>query len=556
MTPRIERLWKMRLLKQYDGQVAIERSQRIVPRVWIWLCLTGLGASYLATSQHAVGQTHSLDPEAMVVLRSDSISAMLQVKHLIKEKGGRIHAVFPPKVIVGTLPQRAQKALAESSLVQTVALDSVHDPILVNHTHDAVRQGCRWWNEKCRRKHQPKAPAPHEHEKEGQDEIQCDEGCHVAEATPTPEQLKRQEENYLRQFHARQRQLKRNSTQRPNRQRQIRRDVKRPQRAARRSQMAPSDAPQLVRAPSSFEPSNNPFGSAPEPQPFGPAFGAGFNDTDLFFMGEITVSVFFVPGDDGPWNTQDINVEFQNVVSALDVFVTSYPNARLSFTYLKQVDENGLPKSYPSDALGEHVNQMRSQHHTHWAFAIEIRNEFGRARARAYNIVVYKRGSERTVRHETMHMFGAADQYTSARRSPTQRHGYMNVVNANSAHSDGTGFFNGAGEGNLSDLMITSRDDFQSISPYSRGQVGWIDQDGDGILDPMDTYAIAAISASTGNNPFTLTGISEEKPLPTELHTSTYSSVSINTVQKVEYRINDGPWLQATPTDGQWGPRS
>lgn len=152
-------------------------------------------------------------------------------------------------------------------------------------------------------------------------------------------------------------------------------------------------------------------------------------------------------------------------------------------------------------------------------------------------------------RHETMHIFGAMDQYCpDACRSPIIRHGYLEVVNANSKGNDGNGFFGGAGEGQP-DIMISNA----PIGVFSRGQIGWRDTDGDGILDPLDTYPKSNLAGSGMVNPVSLTGVAEVSPLMNQLAPG--RDVTLNTIANVEYRINGGAWAPADPVDGafDWG---
>jgi hypothetical protein len=55
-------------------------------------------------------------------------------------------------------------------------------------------------------------------------------------------------------------------------------------------------------------------------------------------------------------------------------------------------------------------------------------------------------------------------------------HGYTQDVNANSQYNDGTGYFGGAGEGINATMMYN----IDYASPWSRGQWGIWDLDGDG----------------------------------------------------------------------------
>ncbi len=294
---------------------------------------------------------------------------------------------------------------------------------------------------------------------------------------------------------------------------------------------------------------------------FGKATGAGFNDTSLYFAGDIAVSIFFTAGLDGAWNTTDMESTIQKIRSALDEFKTIEPNARINFTYIKEVDALGNPKPFPATPLEEreYANDLRNLNNTHWAFLIVIKNESGGVTKPAYSFVngpsvhLYKNHLDPLIiRHETMHIFGALDQYipSSTTQGPTNTAGYLNVVNANSLTSSGKGFFAGTGEGK-SDLMMSRLS--STIGTYSRGQVGWRDSDGDGIFDPLDTIPETKILSVTGNNPYTILGTVVDQGIPNELENAfafSRARVSVNTITQIQFRVDNGVWVDVLASDG------
>jgi len=148
-----------------------------------------------------------------------------------------------------------------------------------------------------------------------------------------------------------------------------------------------------------------------------------------------------------------------------------------------------------------------------------------------------------------MHVFGAADNYIFAGgEGPTDRRGYLDIVNANGMADDGKGYFGGRGEGQ-DDIMIGRG----PIGVYTRGQVGWRDSDGDGILEPLDTYPETTIIEKTGDNPITYSGKVSDMPLLTEYNSrdwQPFGSVTLNTITDVQYRINRGAWCSVESMDG------
>ncbi|MBI5142521.1 MAG: putative Ig domain-containing protein [Nitrospirae bacterium] len=294
------------------------------------------------------------------------------------------------------------------------------------------------------------------------------------------------------------------------------------------------------------------YASGSGAQTFGSAYGAGYYDTSLYMAGKVAVGVFFTAGDAGSWTQSETDSAYLAICNALDRFGDDEPNARLTFSFVKEVSQTGTPNPLPS-VERDYVNDLRNTHSTHWALMVKVTRGSGRAYAYLFgpSLQVYSPSGtvdDYTVRHETMHIFGAMDQYCPDQcQSPIGRWGYLNVVNANSEGNDGNGFFLGHGEGEP-DIMVRGG----AIGVYSRGQIGWRDSDGNGIIDPIDTFPVTVISPVSGGDPTTITGVSTERPLLNEWSSSSYADVSINSISSVEYRIDGGAWMLATASDGQF----
>lgn len=76
--------------------------------------------------------------------------------------------------------------------------------------------------------------------------------------------------------------------------------------------------------------------------------------------------------------------------------------------------------------------------------------------------------------HETAHIFGAADEYAESRCDARERFGFLQVPNGNCELSTDNHV-----------PCIMSRNSW-AMCEYTRGQLGWRDSNGDGILDPLD----------------------------------------------------------------------
>jgi PKD repeat protein len=158
------------------------------------------------------------------------------------------------------------------------------------------------------------------------------------------------------------------------------------------------------------------------------------------------------------------------------------------------------------------------------------------------------------LRHETLHIFGAMDEYVGNDTEPSFVWGYMGVANANSVKTDGKGYRDGRGEGEmcLAHSVLGSED---HLCPYTWGQLGWLDSDDDDLPDPIDTRPITTIeTAQSSGSVVTLTGFSEVSALePTRGHWGDHLvAVSINQIVAVEFSLEGHTWLPADPVDGSF----
>jgi len=136
--------------------------------------------------------------------------------------------------------------------------------------------------------------------------------------------------------------------------------------------------------------------------------------------------------------------------------------------------------------------------------------------------------------HEIGHIFYAADQYTD--KPCTQTSGYLQVENQNSEYGNCSSNAPSLMRGYISPFIN------HDLDLYARGQIGWWDLDHDGILDAIDqdvrgTYLYPHGEALTGKVPISVEGL----------------AVDSNKVASVEYRLDDnGVWQLAVPLDGKF----
>lgn len=147
------------------------------------------------------------------------------------------------------------------------------------------------------------------------------------------------------------------------------------------------------------------------------------------------------------------------------------------------------------------------------------------------------------VAHELGHTFGALDQYAAARISCQRRSGYLSTPTSNSQ-------FGGCGT-RLPSIMLDATGAFAMgmVDPSALHQIGYRDSDGDGIIDPLDTTPALDLqqhSLASGTGRPVIRGMTRDIPFPSDFQ----NDVTLNTIQMVEYRVDDGPWIPTLPTDG------
>jgi len=382
---------------------------------------------------------------------------MQGAKKEMKKIGIKIRNIFPPRAFI--------IEIGRSSLEQIRKLDFVKDVFTsrIENKEKDLGDVFLFWNNKF--------PNTERDEKEVKKTEQPFRDDLIIPEMPSEEERKKMEEKYLQRWQKKKKELREEELKKlsPDRKRSL--NVKR-------------EDIEIYELES--------FSQAYK------AHGADYYDTSLYMAGEIAVGFFFSPGDRGDWKAEDIDTVFAELTNKLNEFIDEEPNANISFVFHKEVDAEGNPFLLPEERSNEfdcshisshsnyrtqvcdrnYINDLRNKYNTHWAYMVQVIN--GDGRANAYlggpSMRIYRDDLRNglVIRHETMHIFGAKDQYCpDACESPTDIHGYLKVVNANSRGNNGKGFFNGSGEG-LRDIMNGRSN---KIGTYSRGQIGWRDSD-------------------------------------------------------------------------------
>jgi hypothetical protein len=317
--------------------------------------------------------------------------------------------------------------------------------------------------------------------------------------------------------------------------------------------------------------------------------------TSEFMIGRVAVGIV-LPESDGSvdestetWTAGERSQVLGEITAALDWWAALEPRANLSFVYddgtaapietsyepiqrpysdqglwiTEVMAEKGFNGSTYFDQVRGYNQTLRETYDADWAFTIFVvdssndgDNRFSdRHFAYAYlggPFAVLTSGCngygidnlDAVVAHEIGHIFLALDQYRSARQPCTRRSGYLGAENQNSQYGDCAL--------DESSVMRGQVSPFQNdhLDTYARAQIGWQDSDGDGIFDPVDTnLQINGVDYETDpvrTNVFTFTGEILDEPYPSPLR----RSVTINTVERVEWRVGDSDWVAADPVDG------
>ena len=312
----------------------------------------------------------------------------------------------------------------------------------------------------------------------------------------------------------------------------------------------------------------------------------GYWETSEFLAGRVAVGII-LPESNGSASTEDwTDAEIQKVLSeiqtAFDWLASQNPNASVKFVTevharvptrwepisLNESDFMNLVIPEVMTYLGypfktdwiyqvrDYANDLRERLKTDWAFAIFVVDssndsdgmfkEGGYARGALGGTFLYMtydnrkdlwriENMDRVCAHEIGHIFYAADEYID---TPLWG-GYLNVTDIPN-----------------SGCMMDNHSWKLSGAPHGQngtwGQIGWRDSDGDGIQDIVDTPQQIFLNSTRIGSTLNFTGVAAVTPYPNKSpwnnNPSGRRDVTINTIQSVEYRVDNGTWFNATIT--------
>ncbi len=332
--------------------------------------------------------------------------------------------------------------------------------------------------------------------------------------------------------------------------------------------------------------SSSDISAAPEP---------GFLDTSRFMMGSVAYALI-LPESNG---TIDPNLEnwtgaeISNVDSEVQAGVTSWtaqePNASLTFAYdplsPRIVNTSYEPINRPStdeglwisevmgqlgyttgshfDRVRQFDNDLRTAMGTDWAFTLFVVDDTNDADKMFTNgffgyaylggpfiVMTYDNDGwgisrmNNVTAHEVGHIFWATDEYD---QGPTS--------GLDPGFDDETGGYLNVQEVWLSGCIMDTNNlacvsgNTSLGTPGTQGQIGWRDSDNDSAFDILDVPPETVLNLHedpTNNVTPTYSGTATVVAYPAASGTS----VTINTIADVEYRVDNGSWSSANPVDG------
>ena len=333
-------------------------------------------------------------------------------------------------------------------------------------------------------------------------------------------------------------------------------------------------------------------------------YGAAAEDTSEFMLGDVWVTVVLFESD-GSIDTQTENwtsTQIAQVKSEVEQGATWWEttlantgsSASLNFQFDFQYADNPIATGYePINRNSWHEenlwiddfltqvgyrtaadyradllnwnNDQRIAHNTDWAYTICVVNSatdangmfpdsyFGYAWFGGPHVMMtYDNDGwgidrmEMVTAHETGHIFWALDEYPGA-ASYTDHSGYYNTQNLNASDGNPSPSSRVASIMAESDLQLTAYPNHIS-SPTSRQMLGWKDSDSDGTFDvldiPLTLSGQGTYNASTGQYEFSGTSFVETLPNQSPMYSwsSQHPDTTINTVDRIQFRINGGNW--------------
>ncbi len=331
-------------------------------------------------------------------------------------------------------------------------------------------------------------------------------------------------------------------------------------------------------------------------------FGAEPKDTGEFMLGRIAVTPVLLESDGSidpnleNWTPQLVDEVMNKIEVGLqwwvDLLATQSSVHTLEWVIDRTFVDNRLPTPWEpiyrvSNAYNQWVDKFlddigyrntpsmeanirefnhaqRDKLNTDWAFTIFVVNStndtddsfatggsFSRAFAFAGGLfqVVPSGRPASTFTHETGHMFWARDEYTGS-GNYTQRRGYYDAQNTNAMDLNPDPHFVQEPSIMSSGMALEMAFNNHITSAATLAQIGWRDSDGNGIFDVLDVPLALEGTGQTSDDGlfYRFTGFASAQTLPNRNSSGSQNDITLNRVDRIEYRINGGNWFTiATP---------
>lgn len=333
----------------------------------------------------------------------------------------------------------------------------------------------------------------------------------------------------------------------------------------------------------------------------GVPFGAMQQDTGGFLLGDVTATVVLLESTGAAssedWTVDSIAAVKANVEEALtwwqDALAAQQSVHSVQFqtdyqytdnpvvTALEPIAErSNLYTTWVNDFLDEagantfdgisadmrkYNDAQRREHETNWGFTIFVVNDendtdgmfadggsFRRAFAFSggrYLVVPAGRPAS-TIAHEMGHIFWARDEYSGA-GSYLQKRGYYDSQNLNAADNPQVGFSQQDSIMASGTLLANAYANHTS-SDSSLKMLGWQDSDGDGVFDVLDVphSIIGTGYIDQVGGDFNFTGTAKVGLLLNRNSSGFQSDMTINQIDRIEYRIDQGAWITSLTPAG------
>jgi hypothetical protein len=312
--------------------------------------------------------------------------------------------------------------------------------------------------------------------------------------------------------------------------------------------------------------------------------------TSDYMIGNVVVAIVF-PESDGSldqksetWSEERKSKAIGEIMAGHD-WTKQNKKSALSFTYVTEtVSTKYEPITRPyyqetlwiPDVMGKlgysgsrftstknYINHLRQQYNADWGFVIFVIDSQNDPNGKfsdgyfAYSylggpfmVMTYTNGGygisnmDVVAAHEMGHIFNALDEYAGASSPYDYSAGYFSVINGNHAWSSIANDPNSVMRGGIR----------WGLDKWAREMIGWRDSDGNGLDDILDTTPIVQVNqqiVSLAQGRSRLSGIARVSVLPRQ-NNADGNGITLNTIAKVQFRIANGEWAEATPSDGKF----